>query len=111
MQGKPTLVKRAAAKGTMSKAKKSTKPDSLPGDKGFFKKQMRLAIKALLLQKFLNAKMKEWGKIAIEVASNLKTENQTVMHVIEDVVNDQYSKAQEGMKEQEKSWEGLTSPI
>ena len=38
IQGTPTPVKRAAAKGTMSKAKKSTKPDSLPGDKGFFKK-------------------------------------------------------------------------
>ena len=30
------------------------------------------------------------------------------MHVIEDVVNDRDSKAKEGMKKLEKSWEGLT---
>ena len=47
--------------------------------------------------------MKEWGKIAIKFASTLKTERWTVIHVIEDVVNDQDGKAQEGMKELETS--------
>ena len=72
---------------------------------------MRLAIKALLLQNFLNVKIKEWGKIAIKVASTLKIERWTVMLVIEDVVNDQDGKVQEGMKELETSWEGLTPSI
>ena len=44
-------------------------------------------------------------------ASNLNMERQMVMHVIEDVVNDQYGKAQEGMKDLETSLEGLTSLI
>ena len=99
IQGNPTPVKRAATKGARSKAKKASKPNSLPGDKVVSEKEMRLA------------KMKEWVKIAIEFASTLKTECQTVMHVIEDVVNDQDGKAQEGMKELETSWEGLTSSI
>ena len=72
---------------------------------------MHLAIKALLLQNFLNANMKEWGKIAIEVASTLKTEVRMAMSAIKDVVNDLDGKAQEGMKELETSWEGLTSLI
>ena len=88
MQGNPTLVKCAAAKGRRSKSKKVSKPNYLPGDKVVSEKEMRLAIKDLLLQNFLNAKMKEWGIIAIKVTSTLKTELQTVMHVIEDVVND-----------------------
>ena len=72
---------------------------------------MSLTIKALLLQKFLNAKTKEWGNIAIEVASTLNIELQTVMYVMEGAVNDQDDKAQEGMKELETSWEGLTLSI
>ena len=65
---------------------------------------MRLKIKALLLQNFFNTKTKEWGKIAIKVTLTLKTELQTVMHVIKDVVNDQNGKAQKGMKELETYW-------
>ena len=72
---------------------------------------MRLAIKALLPQNFLNTKMKEWGGISIKVASTLKTELRMVMHVIKNIVNDQDGKAQEGMKELDKSWEVLTSSI
>ena len=72
---------------------------------------MRLTIKALLLQNFLNAKMNEWGNIEIKVVSTLKIERQTVMYVIKDAVNDQDGKAQEGTKELETSWEGLTSSI
>ena len=64
---------------------------------------MSLAIKALLLQKLLHVKMKEWGEIMIEVASNLKMDRRTVMHVIKCIVNDRYGKAQEGMKELETS--------
>ena len=72
---------------------------------------MRLSIKALLLQKILYKEMKEWGKIVIEVMPTLKTERRTAMHFIVDVVNDRYGKAQEGTKELEISWEGLTSSI
>ena len=104
-------MKCAAAKGAKSKSKKASKPDYLPGDKVVSNKEICLAIKALLLQNFLNAKINEWGKIAIKVSSNLKMEPQTVMHVIEDVVDDRDCKAQEGMKELETSWEGLTSSI
>ena len=111
IQGTPTPVKRAATKFARSKAQKAPKPNSLPGDKVVSEKEMRLATKALLLQNFLNTKMKEWGKISIEVASTLNTERQTVMHVIEDVVNDRDGKAQEGMKKLETSWEGLTLSI
>ena len=75
-------MKRAAAKGARSKAKKSSKPDSLPEDKVVSEKEMRLTIKAILLQNSLNARLKVWWKIAIEVASNLNTERRTVMHVI-----------------------------
>ena len=64
----------AAAKCARSKAKKVSKPDSLSGDKVVSEEEMRLAIKALLLQNFLNVKIKEWGKIAIKVASTLKIE-------------------------------------
>ena len=99
MQGNPTPVNCAAAKGARSKSKKASKYNSLPGDRVVSNKEMCLAIKALLIQNFLNAKMKEWGEIVIEVASTLKTERRTVMHIIEDVVNDQYVKAQEGMKD------------
>ena len=93
IQVKLTPVKCAAAKGARSKAKKASKPNSLPEDKVVLEKEMRLAIKALLLQKFLNAKIKEWRKITIEVASTLKTDLRTVMHVINDVVNDRDDKA------------------
>ena len=65
IQGKSTHVKCAAAKGTRSKSKKASKPDSLPGDKVVSDKEMRPVIKDLLLQNFLNTKMKEWGKIFI----------------------------------------------
>ena len=58
MQGNPTHVKRTAAKGARSKVKKASKPNSLLGDKVVSEKEMRLAIKALLLQNFLNANMK-----------------------------------------------------
>ena len=54
---------------------------------------MCLTIKALLLQNLLNVNMKEWGKIAIEVALTLNTERLTVMNIIEDVMNDQDGKA------------------
>ena len=111
MQANPTPVKRAATKGARSKSKKASKPSPLPGDKVVSEKEMCLTIKVLLLQNFLNAKMKEWGKITVEVALNLKMELRTVIHTIEDVVNDQYGKAQEGVKELETSWEGLTSSI
>ena len=104
-------MKRADVKGARSKVKNASKPNSLPGEKVVSEKEMRLTIKALLLQNFLNAKMKEWGKIVIEVALNLKMERRTVMHTIEDAVNDQDGKAQEGVKELETSWEGLTSSI
>ena len=57
MQGTPTPVKPAAAKGVMSKAKKASKPNYLPGDKVVSEKDMRLAIKALLLQKLLDVEM------------------------------------------------------
>ena len=59
IQGNPTPVKHAAAKGVMSKAKEASKPDSLPGDKVVSEKEMRLSIKALFIQKFLNANMTE----------------------------------------------------
>ena len=75
-------MKRAATKGARSKAKKASKPDYLPGDKVISEKEMCLTIKALLLQNFLNVKMKEWRKITIKVASTIKTELQTVMHFI-----------------------------
>ena len=111
IQGIPTPVKCAAVKGVRSKAKEASNPNSLPGDKVVSKKEMRLAIKTLLLQNFLNAKMKEWGKIVIKVVSTLNTELQKFMHVIKDVVNDRDGKAQEGMKELETSWGGLTLSI
>ena len=88
MQGNPNPVKRSATKGARSKAKKASKPSPFPGYKVISEKEMRLSIKDLLLQKLLNTKMKEWGKIAIEFASNLNIDHQTVMHVIKDVVND-----------------------
>ena len=47
----------------------------------------------------------------IKVASTLKTDHQTAMHAIEDYVNDQDGKAQEGMKELETSWERLTLSV
>ena len=100
-------MKRAATKGARSKAKKASKTNSLPVDKVVSEKDMILAIKALLLQNFLNVKMKEWGKISIEVVSILNMERQTVMHAIEDVVNDRYGKTQDGMKELEIYWEGI----
>ena len=59
IQGKPTPTNFSTAKGARSKSKKASKPNSLPGDKVVSEKYMRLAIKALLLQNFLNAKMKE----------------------------------------------------
>ena len=111
IQGNPTPVKSAAAKGARSKSNKASKPYSLPGDKVVSKKEMRLAIMTLFLQNFLNAKMKEWGNVAIKVTVTLNTECQTIMHVIEDIVNDQEIKAQEGMKDLETSWEGLTFSI
>ena len=67
-------MNRDAKKGTRSKLKKASKPDSLPGDKVVSKKEMCLEIKDLLLQKFMNAKMKEWGKIVIEVTPTFNTE-------------------------------------
>ena len=111
IQGTPTPVKCYAAKGVRSKAKKGPESNSLPGNKVVFEKDMHLTINALLLQNFLNANMKEWGNTEIEVASNLRTECRTVMHVIKDVVNDRDSKAKEGTKNLETSWEGLTSSI
>ena len=99
-------MKRAAAKGAMSKAKKPSKPNYLPGDKVISKKEMRLATKALLLQKLLNARMKEWGKIVVEFVSTLNTECQTFMNVIKDSVNDQEGKAEEEKKELDTSWGG-----
>ena len=111
MQITPTTVMRSATKGERSKSKKASKPNSLPGDKVVSEKEMRLAIKALLFQKILNAKMNEWGKIAIKIASNLMTEHRTVMHITKYVVNCRDGKAPEGMKELETSWEGLTSSI
>ena len=111
MQGNPTHVKSAATKGVRSKAKKASKPNSLPGGKLVSEKYMRLTIKDLLVQNFLNVNTKEWEKVTIEVASTLKTECRTVMHVIKDIVNDQDGKSQEGMKELETSWEGLTLSI
>ena len=57
IQGNPTPVKHAAAKGVMSKAKEASKPDSLPGYYFVSNKDMRLAIKRLLLQNFLNVEM------------------------------------------------------
>ena len=68
MKGNPTPVKRSAMKDNRSKAKKASKPNSLPVDNVISEKEMRLKIKALLLQNFLNRKMKEWGKIAIKFA-------------------------------------------
>ena len=59
MKVTPTTLKLAATKGARSKAKKASKPNSLPGDKVVSKKEIRLTIKALLPQKLLNAKMKE----------------------------------------------------
>ena len=103
IQGNPTPVKYAATKGARSKAKKASKTNSLPGDKVVSEKEMRLAIKALLLQKFLNMKMKKWGKIGIKFSFALKIERKMVMHIIEDVVNDRGGKVQEGMKELETS--------
>ena len=111
MQVNPTPVKRATAKSVRSKAKKVSKPNSLLGDKVVSEKEMRLAIKALLFQKILNAKMNEWGKIAIKIASKIMTEHRTVMHITKYVVNCRDGKAPEGMKELETSWEGLTSSI
>ena len=87
-------MKRAAAKGARSKSKKASKPNYLRGDKVVSEKDIRLTIKALLLQNFFNAKMKEQGKIAIKFFLTLKTERQTVMYVMKDVVNDRDGKAQ-----------------
>ena len=111
MWGNPTPVKRAAIKGASSKAKKASKTDSIPGDEVVSEKEMRLAIQALLLQSFLNMKMKEWGELAIKVASNLNMERQMLIHIIKDFVNDKNGKAQEGLKELEASWEGHNSSI
>ena len=61
MKGNPTTVNCAATKGARSKAKKASKPNYLPGDKVISEKEMRFAIKALLIQNFLNSKMEEWG--------------------------------------------------
>ena len=72
---------------------------------------MCLTIKDLLVQNFLNENTKKWEKVAIKVASTLKTECRTFMHVIKNIVNDQDRKAQEGMKDLETSWEGLTLSI
>ena len=96
-------MKRAATKGAWSKAKKASKPSYIPGDKVVSEKEMHLTIKALLLQKILNTKMNEWGNIAIKFTSTLETERRTVMHIIEDVVNDRGGKVQEGTKELETS--------
>ena len=60
IQGNPTPVKHASAKGVRSKAKEASKPDSLSRDKVVSEKEMCLAIKSLFLQNFLNAKMTEW---------------------------------------------------
>ena len=65
IQGKPTPTNFSTAKGARSKSKQASKPNSLPGGKVVSEKEICLAIKALLLQNFLNAKIKEWGKIAI----------------------------------------------
>ena len=92
-------------------AKKASKPNSLQVDKVVPEKEMRPAIKALLLQNFLKAKMKEWEKIAIGAALILNMERRTVMHVIEDAVKDRDGKAQEGMKDLETSWVGLILSI
>ena len=73
---------------------KASKPNSLPGDSVVSEKYMPLTIKAVLLQNFLNVKMKESGKISIEFASTFEMERQTVMHVIKDVVNDRGGKSQ-----------------
>ena len=86
------------------KSEEGLKTDSLPVDKVVSEKEICLAIKALLLQKFLNANTKEWGKIAIKFTLTLKTDLQTVMHVIKDVMNDQNGKAQEWRKELETYW-------
>ena len=87
---------------------KASKPNSLPGEKVVSEKDMRLEMKAPFLQNFLNVKTKEWGNIVIKVASTLKKERQTVMHVIKGVMNNRDGKAQEGMKELDTSWERLT---
>ena len=60
IQVTPTSVKCAAAKGARSRAKKASKPNYPPGDKVVSEKEMRHTIKALLLQNFLRANMKEW---------------------------------------------------
>ena len=86
----------------------SQKPNSPPGYKVISEKEMHFKIKSCFLQNFFNAKMKEWVNIVIKVALTLNMERWMVMHIIEDIVNDRYSKAQEGMKELETSWEGLT---
>ena len=59
MQGNPTPVKRVAAKGARPKAKKALKPNYIPGYKVISEKYMRLTIKALHLQNFLNANINE----------------------------------------------------
>ena len=97
-------MKCAAAKGAIIKGRRRPQNTILYQETRFVsEKEMRIAIKAHLLQSFSNAKMKEWGNIAIKVALTLKTRRQTVMHAIEDVMNDRYGKAQEGMKELETS--------
>ena len=58
MQRNPTPVKSANEKGARSKAKKVSKTNYLPGDKVASEKEMRLAIKDLLLPNFLKANMK-----------------------------------------------------
>ena len=111
MQVTPTPVKHTNTKFARPKAKKASKPNSLPEDNVVSEKEMRLAIQALLLQSFLNMKMKEWGELAIKVASNLNMERQMLIHIIKDFVNDKNGKAQEGLKELEASWEGHNSSI
>ena len=49
MQGNPTLVKYADVKFARSNAKRSSKPNSLPGYKVVYEKEIRLEIKALLI--------------------------------------------------------------
>ena len=75
-------MKRASTKDARLKAIKASKPNSLPGDKVIYKKEMRLTIKALLLQNFLNANTNEWENFTIKVAPTLKTELRTVIYVI-----------------------------
>ena len=67
----PKSKKGAAAKVARSRVKKASSPSSLPGEKNLSKKEMRIAISALLATHHPNALKKYCRKIAINIGPDL----------------------------------------